>query len=72
MRDYDCSVLRVDDTTGRDDISLYSRVKAANEAGAAVYLSMHHNAGLNGRKGGGTVILSMKHAAKTAQGVLAF
>lgn len=53
---YDCKVLRVDDTTGAKDISLSARVKAANGAGADYYLSMHHNAGLNGRSGGGTVV----------------
>lgn len=56
LRDYDCTVLRVGDTTGRKDISLSARIKAANAVGSMVYLSMHHNAGLNGRKGGGTVI----------------
>ena len=33
---YDCTVLRADDTTGAKDISLSARVKAANNAGAAV------------------------------------
>lgn len=56
LLDYDCTVLRVGDTTGRKDISLSARVKAANAAHSAVYLSMHHNAGLNGRKGGGSVV----------------
>lgn len=53
---YDCAVLRVDDTTGAKDISMANRVKAANSAGADIYMSMHHNAGLNGRKGGGTTV----------------
>lgn len=53
---YGCTVLRVDDTTGAEDISLSARVKAANSAGAAIYISVHHNAGLNGRHGGGTVV----------------
>lgn len=56
LRKYDCIVLRVGDTTGRKDISLSARVKAANAANSAVYISMHHNAGLYGRAGGGTVI----------------
>ncbi len=63
LRDYDCTALRVDDTTGRKDISLSARVKAANAAGCAVYISVHHNAGLLGRKGGGTVIF---HASGSA------
>lgn len=53
---YNCTVLRVDDTTGGKDISMAKRVSAANAANADVYLSMHHNAGLSGRKGGGTVV----------------
>ena len=54
---YDCTVLRADDTTGAKDISLSARVKAANNAGADYYISMHHNAGLNGTNSiGGTVI----------------
>lgn len=53
---YDCTVIRVGDTTGAKDVSLASRVKTANSAGADIYISMHHNAGLNGRKGGGTVV----------------
>lgn len=53
---YDCRILRVDDTTGVKDISMADRVKAANSAKADIYVSMHHNAGLNGRNGGGTVV----------------
>lgn len=56
LQAYDCTVLRVDDTTGAKDVSLSARVKAANTAKADIYISMHHNAGLNGRKGGGTVV----------------
>lgn len=53
---YDCKVIRVDDTTGAKDISLSARVKTANNAKADIYVSMHHNAGINGGTGGGTVI----------------
>jgi len=56
LRDYDCTVLRVGDTSGRKDISLAARVKAANAARSSIYLSMHHNAGLYGRKGGDSVV----------------
>jgi N-acetylmuramoyl-L-alanine amidase len=62
--EYECNVLRVDDTTGAKDVSLYSRVKAANDAKADVYVSMHHNAGLNGRNGGGTVVYYYSTNAK--------
>ena len=60
---YDCEVLRVDDTTGLTDVSLKNRVKKANNWGADVYISAHHNAGILGKllgwrskKAGGTVV----------------
>jgi len=53
---YDCKVIRVDDTTGANDISLTSRVSTANKAKADVYISIHHNAGVNGGAGGGTMV----------------
>lgn len=60
---YDCTVIRVDDTTGTKDISLASRVKTANNAGADIYISIHHNAGINGGSGGGTVVYYYSSAA---------
>ncbi len=53
---YECKVLRVDDRTGAQDIPLSMRVSVANAAKVAMYISMHHNAGLSGRPGGGTVV----------------
>lgn len=53
---YDCIILRSDDTTGAKDISLAARVKLANNANADGYISIHHNAGVNGGVGGGTVV----------------
>ena len=55
LREYECIVIRSDDTTGLKDISLGNRVKIANNAKADVFLSIHHNAGVGGRSGGGTV-----------------
>ena len=49
-------LLRTDDTTGEKDISLTARTNAANRFGADFYLSIHHNAGINGGKGGGIVV----------------
>lgn len=49
------SLLRVDDTTGATDVSLANRVTKANSWGADFYLSIHHNAGINGGTGGGVV-----------------
>lgn len=66
---YDCRVIRVGDTTGAKDVSLSSRVKTANAAGADIYISMHHNAGLSGHNGGGTVVFYS--SSKTERGVQA-
>lgn len=56
LKSYDCEVLRVDDTTGKTDIALVNRCKNANDWGADVYISVHHNAGINGGSGGGTIV----------------
>lgn len=50
------SILRVDDTDGSTDVSLANRVKKANNWGADAYVSIHHNAGVGGGSGGGTVV----------------
>lgn len=63
LASYDCTVIRVDDTTGARDISLASRVKTANNASADMYISIHHNAGINGGTGGGTVVYYCSSAA---------
>ena len=47
LASYDCTVIRVDDTTGAKDVSLFNRVKAANNVNADIYISIHHNAGIN-------------------------
>ncbi len=49
------SLLRIDDTTGNTDISVADRAKKANNFGADIYISVHHNAGINGGSGGGIV-----------------
>lgn len=53
---YDCITIRVDDVTGETDVSLDSRCSQANKAKADVYVSIHHNAGINGGSGGGIVV----------------
>lgn len=63
MATYNCTVIRVDDTTGVKDISLASRVKTANSARADIYISIHHNAGIKGGTGGGTVVYYYSSAA---------
>lgn len=56
LNDYNCKVVRADDTTGAKDISLSARVKTSNNANADVYISIHHNAGIKGGNGGGIVV----------------
>jgi len=46
-------LLRTDDTTGEKNVLLQERTDAANAFGADFYLSIHHNAGIYGGKGGG-------------------
>ena len=48
-------LLRTDDTTGEKGISNDERIAKANKFGANIYLSIHHNAGINGGSGGGIV-----------------
>ena len=48
-------LLRVDDVTGAKDIPLETRTANANKFNADFYLSIHHNAGVNGGTGGGVV-----------------
>lgn len=56
LKEYNCEVLRVDDPEGKKDINLNNRCKSANNWKADIYLSIHHNAGVNGGTGGGTVV----------------
>lgn len=69
LKDYDgYSLIRVDDTTGAKDVSRSDRAKAANNFGADFYLSIHHNAGINGGAGGGIVAYVYKKASAELQG----
>lgn len=51
-----CNVIRSDDTTGLKDVSKSNRVKTANTFNADIIISIHHNAGINGKTGGGTTV----------------
>ena len=60
-------LLRLDDSDdGKDDIALSTRVNKANTWGADFYLSVHHNAGINGGSGGGIVAYTHPDASKTS------
>lgn len=51
-------VLRVDDVTGKTDVPMATRTANANKFKADLYLSIHHNAGINGGSGGGIVVFT--------------
>lgn len=61
------SLIRVDDTTGKTDVSLSDRVKKANDFRADIYLSVHHNAGINGGSGGGIMSIIYTKASETSK-----
>lgn len=54
-------IIRVDDRSGKTDVSLADRYKKANEWGADLYLSHHHNAGAKLTNAGGTVVYVRKN-----------
>lgn len=60
-------LLRVDDPTGAYDVPLAERVKKANEWGADLYGSFHHNGGILGGKGGGLVVFSYRGSKEGAK-----
>lgn len=66
LANYDCKVVRVDDTTGASDVALANRVAKANNEKADMYISVHHNAGINGGNGGGTVVYHYNNAPSKA------
>lgn len=55
LKDYEgYSLLRLDDSDdGAENVPLATRTSRANSWGADFYLSVHHNAGVNGGTGGG-------------------
>ena len=57
-------LIRLDDTTGKTDVALKTRTDKANKFGANFYLSIHHNAGILGGKGGGVVAFTYTKVGK--------
>jgi N-acetylmuramoyl-L-alanine amidase len=75
LKDYEgYKLLRLDDSDdGKVNVPLADRVKAANDFGADFYLSVHHNAGINGGSGGGIVAYvhpSASASSKSWQSIL--
>lgn len=63
----DVETLRVDDVTGKKDVSLSARCKASNNWGADMYIACHHNAGIKLGTGGGIVAYCYKLGTKDAE-----
>lgn len=64
---YDCTTMRVDDTTGKTEVTLYNRVTKANKSGATCYVSIHHNAGISGGTGGGIVVYAHPQSSEASR-----
>ena len=60
------SLIRTDDRSGQTDVTLKARVDKANSFGADIYISVHHNAGINGGSGGGVMAYVSLNAPKSA------
>ena len=60
-------LLRTDDKSGKTDISVEARAKAANDFGADIYISVHHNAGIKGGSGGGIVAYTYLKVNETTE-----
>ena len=70
LKGYNCEVRRTDDTSGKEDVPLKERVNIANAWEADVFISIHHDAGIGGKTGGGTTVYycsSKSERAKQAQ-----
>lgn len=61
------TAMRVDDVTGESDVALSERTAKANAAGCALYVSIHHDSGVNGGAGGGVTVFS--HPKSSAKAV---
>lgn len=60
-------LLRLDDSDdGAENVPLATRTQHANKWGADFYLSVHHNAGINGGSGGGIVVYTHPNASKVS------
>lgn len=57
-------ILRVDDRTGKVDIPLVTRAKKSNDWKADIFVSIHHNAGINGGSGGGITVYRYPNSSK--------
>ena len=66
LQEYRCNVIRVDDERGVEDFSLGRRVRVANNAGAHVYISIHHDAARDLIDGGGITVMTSAQPSNTS------
>lgn len=57
-------LIRLDDVSGKTDVALITRTDKANNWEADFYLSIHHNAGVNGGSGGGIISIVYTKASE--------
>jgi N-acetylmuramoyl-L-alanine amidase len=60
-------VVRTNDITGEVDTPLQSRCTIANGAKADLFISIHHNAGANGKASGGVTVYTYEGSKHTFQ-----
>lgn len=60
-------ILRTDDRTGETDVKLRTRTDNANSWGADFFLSIHHNGGINGGKGGGIIAITYPNVGESTK-----
>ncbi len=60
-------LLRIDDPTGQTDISVQKRAEKANNFSADIYVSLHHNAGINGGSGGGVMAFTYTNVGENTK-----
>lgn len=63
VQNHNVQVLRTDDPTGQADVTLIARCNKANEYKADLFISVHHNTGIEGGNGGG--IISFMYSGRT-------
>jgi N-acetylmuramoyl-L-alanine amidase len=67
LKKYQCNIMRSDDITGNANVELADRVKKANDSNADLFISIHHNAGINGGGGGGITVFHAKQCSQTSK-----
>lgn len=68
LKDYDfIKIVRTNDVTGEVDTPLRTRCTVANGSNADLFISVHHNAGANGKPAGGITVYTYTGTKHTFQ-----